>query len=200
MSTPIATGISLVSPPNGWNINGMYFDAWLRQYHNSSMTITQHPVESGANISDHCFLNPLRFNFELGVSDSTVKSLADLFNLTNYLPGGPSRSINAYTKLVGLQGTRELLTLTSKYGSYNNVLIDSIDVSDDWTTKNAMKATVSMVQVILADTETFQVSANPQATDQTSRGNLSPVPALGTWERIQYDQNNFLQILKQVHL
>lgn len=158
-------------PPNGWSLGGLFFDAWLRLQHTSSLTITQHPVESGAAITDHSFSNPLRFSFEIGVSDCA----------TSVIPGpyaGSSRSIRAFNALRAKQDTRQLLKLVTKYNTFENILIESMDVFDDFTTKNALKATVNLVQVIFVNTLSVLVSATPQVTDTTNRGDIpvQPVP------------------------
>lgn len=152
------------APPLSWNINGLYFDAWLTLNHQTSSTITQHPVETGAAISDHNFINPRRFSFEVGETDVVARPLVQ---------GSGTRSVNAYQAIVALEYSRQLLTLVSKYGTFNNILIESIDVRDDYRTKNAMKATINLVEVRLAQTRFTQVSANIPAVDQTNRGQVN---------------------------
>lgn len=160
------------SPPLAWNLGGMFFDAWLRLNHNNSLTITQHPVETGASITDHSYRNPNRFSFEIGMTD-TVEAPA--------FPGSATRSINAYNTLVALQQTRQLLTLVTKYGSYSNVLIEAIDVPDDFQTKYSLRATITLLEVILVSTQVTASNANPQAVNQTNRGQ---VPAQTITERV----------------
>lgn len=151
-------------PPIQWNIDGMMFDAWLSLHHSNSLTITEHPVESGAAIADHSYINPKRFSFQVGYTD-VVSSPA--------VQGAYTRSINAYIKLVELMNTRKLLTLTSKYGITKNILIENIDVPDDFSTKNAMKATVNLREIIIAELQFSKVSNNPQLTDTTNRGRIN---------------------------
>lgn len=179
-STPILTGGVSVQvpgpvPPNTWNINGMFFDAWLRLNHSNMLTVTRHPVETGANISDHCFVEPKRFSFDIGMTD--------VFSSPAY-PGTGTRSVNAYQALVDMMESRKLLTLTCKYGSYDNVLIESIDAPDDSKTVHAMKATINLVEIILVNTSIGKVTTNQHATNSTNRGKVSPRPALGTWELV----------------
>jgi len=153
-------------PPNGWTLGGLYFDAWLRLNHQNSLTITQHPVESGAQITDHSFVNPKRFSFEIGVSNVATSVIATQFQ------GGASRSVNAYNAILKLQESRQLLTLVSKYGTYENILIESIDAPDDFTTKEALKATINLYQVIIVQTVKVKVSSSVQVTNQTNRGQV----------------------------
>ena len=51
------------------SIGGLVFDAVLKTDHTSKVTATSHPVESGANISDHAFVEPAEISLEVGVSD-----------------------------------------------------------------------------------------------------------------------------------
>jgi len=154
--------------PLQWSLNNngtpLYFDAWLRLGHQTGLTITQHPVETGAAISDHSYVNPRRFTFDIGMTD-TINS--------NNVPGFPTRSISAYSLLLSLQESRQPLTLVSKYGTYRNILIETIDVSDTYVTKYALRATITLQQLILTNERNFKRSSNPQATDTTERGQLS---------------------------
>lgn len=153
--------------PLNWSLGGMRFDAWLRLQHSTSLTITQHPVETGASVTDHSYFNPRRFSFDIGMTDCVV---APQFQ------GDSNRSVNAYNALVDLQKSRQRLTLVSKYGIFPNILIESVDVSDDYSTKNAMKATITLLEIIVAKLHTVKASADPQVTDQTSRGQIPPQP------------------------
>jgi len=185
MSTPAVTGLSVSIAnkplPSGWNLNGLCFDAWLRLHHNNSLTYTQHPVESGANITDHSFVNPIRFSFDIGMTDC-VKSI-----IPGQFPATPTRAINAYNTLVQLQAAREFLTLDSKYGHFDYILIESIDVSDDYQTVEVLKATINLVQIIVADSQLTILTLNPNATNTTPRGQVSSQPIPGSLEAIQKD-------------
>jgi hypothetical protein len=151
-----------MAAPSTWNYGGLYFDAWLRLNHNSSLTITVHPVQIGAAVTDHAYRNQRRFSFDIGYSDTVASPI----------PGNSSRSINAYRILVDMQNSRKPQTLVSKYGSTENVLIESIDVTDDFRTKTALKATVTLVEIIQADARLQKLSLAPNATGSTNRGQV----------------------------
>ena len=51
------------------NIGGFFFDAFLKIDHNSRLKITDHPVEEGANIADHAYVEPQSLTMEVGMSD-----------------------------------------------------------------------------------------------------------------------------------
>ncbi len=159
-----------MAAPNEWSLGGLRFDAWLRLNQNSSLTITEHPVETGAAISDHSFRNPRRWSFDIGITDVIPGSVAG---------GSQSKAVNAYNTLVNLQLSRQLLTLRGKYGTYGNVLISDIDISDDYTTKTTARPTVVLQEVILASQSPLVISSNPQATNQTDKGAVTPAQPRG---------------------
>ena len=52
------------------NIGGWFFDAFLSINHESKLTITDHPIQSGSSITDHAFLESRTLTFEIGMSDA----------------------------------------------------------------------------------------------------------------------------------
>lgn len=163
--------------PFGWHIGPYFFDCWLNCSQSSTVTITSHPVALGANISDHAYSEPLEFSFEIGVSNTIAN---------NFFDGADQRSINAYNLLTQLQAKREFVEVGTKYGTYQNILIKNITVNDTFDSQDKMVALVTLQEVITANTQTYQVSANRQATDKTNRGNVPTTPPFGTIEYRKY--------------
>lgn len=58
---------------------GFYFDAFLREDHELGIRITEHPVQNGANISDHAYSLPVRLTLEILVSDAMDQILPGQF-------------------------------------------------------------------------------------------------------------------------
>ncbi len=162
------------APPGTWRLGDMRFDAWLRLGHSTGLTITQHPVETGANITDHSFVNPKRFTFDIGVTDVlTVPSFAGT---------AQKRHINAYNELVRLQETKTPLPLVSKYNTYRNILVESVNVFDDRETTDTLRAAINLMEIIIADVEEYAGgSLNPQATAVTNRGQIAPQQPNNRW-------------------
>lgn len=152
------------------NVGGWFFDAFLRLDHTSKLTITTHPVQTGANISDHAYLEPKELTIEIGMSD-TAKSLAD-----NQFEGGWSRSVKAYEILRSLQASRIPMQVLTRLGVYQNMLIETITVPDDYRTLYGLRATITMKEILVATVQTVKISSNPHITDSTNRGDLNAVP------------------------
>ncbi len=184
-STLITAGVKKTAPPTEWSLveptaDGKQivytFDAWLRLNHANAITVTQHPVQSGADITDHAYVNPKRFSFDIGVTDTVA---------TGRFSANPTRSINAYNTIQQLQARRVPLTLVSKYGVYENILIESLEASDDYQTSTALKATINLIEIIIADVQVYKLSAAQMATDITNRGNVPALPEFGTIQSIK---------------
>ena len=151
------------------NIGGFFFDAFIRMDHESKLTITEHPVQSGAAVNDHAFLNPRRLTMEVGMTDIAHSIVPSQFM------GGLPRSVVAFRLLQELQATRQLLRVLTRLQLYENMLIETITAPDDYTTRYALKATVAMKEIIVPSVKTVAISASPQITDTTNLGQAQPV-------------------------
>lgn len=151
------------------NIGGFFFDAFLSIDHTSKLNITEHPVETGANISDHAFVEPAELTMEIGMSDA-MKSIVN-----GQFKTGKSRSVTAYQVLKELQAQRVPLQVYTRLGLYKNMLIETITAPDDYKTKYGLRATVNLREVIIARTQTVKISSRPQVTATTNSGNVETV-------------------------
>lgn len=151
------------------NIAGFFFDAFLQISHTSSTTITSHPVETGAAIADHAFMNPAELVMQIGMTDVATSIIDDQFIQGN------SRSVTAFQVLQELQKQRQPMQVTTRLKVYQNMLIESISAPDDYMTLEGLKATVTLKEVFVASVQTVKVSARPQVTDSTNRGNVEPI-------------------------
>lgn len=181
----LSTGIKYEQPVpkqndrSVWNLDGYVFDGWLRLNHGVSATLTQHPVQYGSPISDHYFVNAREYSFEIGVTD-VVEAVQG-----RQYPGSSSKSINAYNAILALMGVNadgtrisnpKFLKLNSKYGYTDKVMIRNFDVPDDFMTNESLRATLTLVEVIVVGVRQVRVSRRPQQTDVTNRGRVNTVP------------------------
>lgn len=141
------------------NLGGYFFDAVFSVDTEHSLTVTQHPVQTGANISDHAFVNPIRMTMQVGVSDAMAYRAG-----ADYGGDGKTKSVQAYRLLCKLQELRTPMQVVTRLNTYQNMLIESIDVSDDASTLCALKATVNLVQVLVVNVGTEKVSARKWTT------------------------------------
>lgn len=161
-------------------IGGFIFDAVLDLRHQSTLTITEHPVETGATISDHAFINPRQLTIQIGMSDVAHDIIGDKFSQGN------SRSITAYQELKNLQISRMPFQVITRLDTYDNMLIKRMDTADDYTTRWGLKVVIELIEIYIAIVQTVKVSARPHVTDDTVRG---PV-------QVTTPPNSFLDKLK----
>ena len=160
------------------NVGGWFFDAFLKLDHSSTLKITEHPVQSGASITDHAFLEPKILTMEIGMSDAE----------SSFIPGqftqSWSRSASAFEVLRELQAQRIPVQILTRLGLYKNMLVETISAPDDFMTLFSLKVTVTFKEIIVATVQTVQVGASaappvsavPQITGQTAKGQVQPEP------------------------
>ena len=51
------------------NIAGYFFDGFMSVSHERKLTITQNPVETGASVVDHAYVNPTTVTMKIMMSD-----------------------------------------------------------------------------------------------------------------------------------
>ncbi len=155
------------------NISGYFFDAFLKLDHSSKLKITEHPVEEGANIADHAYVEPQSLTMEIGMSDVCTSYVDGQFNQSY------TRSVSAFDTLKTLQEKREPLTVHTRLKTYENMLIETITVPDDYMTLNGLRATIGLREIIVAKVKTVampnRTSAKPQKTGETKKGTVTPV-------------------------
>lgn len=148
------------------NIAGFIFDAFLAVNHRQELKVTEHPVETGAAISDHAYIMPAELRFEVGMSDAMTSVVNGQFD------SSWSRSRSAWDILKEIQASRIPLTALTRLGRYENLLITSLEQNDDYRTVTGLRATVVCKQILTAQVKMAAVSAQPQITDETQAGQL----------------------------
>jgi len=145
------------------------FDAVFRLDHFSRIKKTEHPVQSGANITDHAYIMPGEVVMEIGMSD-----VMDSFTSGMWTGTSQSKSVNAFQMLVKLQQSRVPITLTTRLMTYQNMVVDSVEPKDDFKTRHSLRATVRMSQIFMASVQVTGQSNDPQTTNSTEMGSSQP--------------------------
>ena len=150
------------------------FDAVFRLAHNQRLQKTQHPVQTGSNISDHAYLMPARIVLEIGMSDAMASYTAGQWD------SGASKSVTAYNIVLALQAFRVPLTLVTKLRNYYNMVIEDLDADDTYKTFASLKMRVTFSEVFVANTQIVTNSTLPQITDVTDLGIFTATPPTAT--------------------
>jgi hypothetical protein len=136
------------------SVGGLTFDAVLKTSHASKITTTSHPVESGANITDHAFVDPAEVTIEIGMTDCNGVGVSDAM----------------FKSLQALQTSRQPMTIQTRFKQYTNMLVISMSVPDDYMTMNALKAVLMCREIIIVGAATVAVSSQSQKSGSTSSG------------------------------
>ncbi|MFT8350027.1 phage baseplate protein [Clostridium saccharoperbutylacetonicum] len=151
------------------------FDAYFNIDHESKLSITEHPIQTGASISDHAYMEPRALTFEIGMSDVMQDLSLYVSGIKSFNVGDSvSRSVNAFTIIQKLQSDRIPIDVYTRLGIYKNMLIESIMVPDSKETPYALKATISLKELLVVNVTTVKVSARAQKTDSTNEGVQKP--------------------------
>ena len=174
-SQQLASGVVL--PPLGqqllyikYNVGGLFLDAFLKVVHTLNLTVTQHPVETGANISDHAYIEPAQLQISFLMSDCATSIIPGQFG------DWSSRSVSAFQALRQIQLQRVPVQITTRLNVYQNMLITSLLPTEDNTTCHGLRGTCTLQEIFVATVQTVQikVSANPQTTDSNTVGTVTP--------------------------
>ena len=160
------------------HLAGYFFDAFLNINYTSELTITNHPVQNGANVSDHAYQEPVSVKMEILMSDAAFKydddTGADANSNRTFAGMAYTRSVGAYRLLRQLQKERRVFTIGTRLEEFQNMMIESINVEDDVETLYGLKASVTLKQVFIANEKVVKVSIRSQTTESTATTVITP--------------------------
>lgn|SRR5487761_2553797 len=199
----------------------LFANVTIEERHEDDLEITDHPVETGATITDHAFKRPAELIVHAAWSNSpnqipgflggVAGALVNLQSgqLQNQLTTAAARGIGGsaignlavaqlnstvsnqvnaffaaensgagvgtntvqdiYQQLLSLQSSATLMTIYTGKRKYNNMLLKQIRVTTDVKTENSLDAVLTFRQVILVDTATIIVPADPTSQADPSK-------------------------------
>lgn len=176
-SEVIGVGASLLGNiltviPQG-NIGGIVVPVTLEETSTDLVTVTDHPVEAGSEISDHAYYRPAELTMRCGWSNSSsftlqsaasslfsgggISSFASTIFGQNPPVSGGGMSISdfvsgIYSQLLSLQQSLVPFDVITSIRRYTNMIMTSLAVTRDRRTSQALMVTASMRQVIIVST------------------------------------------------
>jgi hypothetical protein len=118
------------------SIGAFLLDATLREVHTAESEVTENPVEKGAAVSDHSRPKPVRITIDGLVTASPLQP-------------DPSRlqPSEVYQELIRAKDAGDLLTVKTKLATYDDMVIESISVTRDAGTGDALPFTATLKQI-----------------------------------------------------
>lgn len=169
---------------NGRSIGGIIPDVTISERHNDTLSITSHPVERGAAITDHAFVNPAELNMQVGFSDASLSALIDTVEnfddlissagdddfLSSVLNGtwGETYSIKMYQQLIALQRSREPIQIITRKRLYQNMLIQSITTETDPAHEYSAIITIVAREILLVSTQSSVLAPMSSHANKTT--------------------------------
>ena len=179
--TPTLQVTTTISYPTSY-----VFDAVLSLEHDQALTRTRHPVQTGAAVSSHAYIEPATLVLYVLMSDVTPQYAAAPQKQAPYIQpwtGNASKSVSAYQQMLALQNQRLPLTVVTRLRTYTNMLIDRIAPREDEKTITGARFRIEFGQVFLASTQASPISARPNDTDSTGLGTVNSVPPSATTQQ-----------------
>ena len=146
-------------------IGTVTLDVSISEQHTGTNEVTDHPVEEGVNIVDHVRPKPDTLKIE-GLVTNTPSPTSDApsFPVTvgdvTFLSKSKfdaARAGTAYSDLLALKENATLITVVTGLRTYDNMVIESLDVPRDARTGQALRFSCSLKQIRTAVVQTAKI-------------------------------------------
>lgn len=153
----------------------MRFDATVREDHVSTATITEHPIEEGASVSDHVRDDLDSIEMQIVVSNTPIDVPSDHADgvagsqqsvelrasdgsdlgsaLALVFDGTLARVRSVYEELLDLKERGQQLTVMTSLREYEDMVVKKVTPTRDAATGNSLVASVEFKQVSIVSSE-----------------------------------------------
>lgn len=191
---PNFAGFITIDPKR--SIGSIVAHVTIEEVGNDELQITEHPVELGANITDHAFKKPAELIVRCGWSNASLAGvIAGVKGLITALQGGDAFGSDyvsgVYNQLLALQESRIPFDVTTGKRLYTNMLMRSLGVTTDEHSEYTLMVTAVFKQVLIVQTQATTLpprddQAQPESTAETADTGVKQVaqsfPAPGGWQ------------------
>ena len=157
-------------------------DVVLQEEHHARLTITRNPVEFGADVTDHAYVEPKELRL-WGIIGPT-SGRAGIVN------GQPATRVSSgYQEIVALQESREPFDIVTGLDLYEDMLIEAVDVTRHKDNAGVLEFYAHCRQVIIVEGTHSAAASGPRAAiriadpetalraaTSVNRGQVSGVP------------------------
>lgn len=125
------------------NIGGFVANVTIEEDHNDEIEISDHPVEQGAEVSDHAYKRPPTVVITAGWSNSSIEAL-----------GNPFYVQQVYDALLNLQASLQPFEIVTGKRIYENMLMKRLSLKTDEKTEHALLVTAECRNIQIVSTQT----------------------------------------------
>lgn len=147
-------------------------DCVVEEVGNDSLQITEHPVETGATITDHAFKKPREVTLRWSWSDSS----------STYHAPEQGIVLQIYNALLTLQASLAPFTLYTGKSGYSNMLLASVNQTTTKDSEFSLQVVAICKEIIIVSTSSVSIaSASPPASaaHMTKPSSTAPVTNTG---------------------
>lgn len=151
--------------------------------HTDEVRVTDHPVDTGANVADHAIVMPAVVRCTFGWTDSLF---AVNYAIRNSILKGLTSTEDIYKELQKMMKARQPFSLQTGKRKYENVLITALRTSSTVETENSLIIDITFEEVRLAKAKTVtlakKLQKNPQDTASIAEGGQRALlPVIGSY-------------------
>ena len=173
-------------------IDTLELDCSVSETHTRANEVTDHPVEKGANVSDHARSKPDMLTLEGIVSNTPLNKQQQQrivesrgVNITSTSAsdapaGAVGYAEQGYAKLSELMDKKTLITVVTALRTYENMILETLTVPRDARTGDALRFTGTFKQIRLVDVQKTTVTVatkTPRANKKQKLGTQYGPPA-----------------------
>lgn len=165
-------------------IGGITVDTAIEQEHTDTTQITRKPVQAGAPITDHSYLDPSKVVLRCGWSNSSIAAAQAI--VAGFFSGSSMSAATyvdgIYSQLLALRDTRQPFTITTIRRKYPNMMFASLRLTTDRHTAQALMIEAALEQIIIVNTSTSTIApqanqATPESTAEVTSGGTKSLVA-----------------------
>ena len=166
--------VALLSKPNrsafvGENVSGptdvilIQFDASVSEVYTREKEVTQNPVESGGDVTDHTRTLPTEIEINGWVSDDPIIFLRSLRAEPSVRGGNPAtRAADAWRELNRIMDEESLVKVVTDLDEFPDMILTSIRVPRNKDKGRVLDATIRLKKIVIATTEVTEPPAPTQ--------------------------------------
>ncbi|AUO22526.1 phage baseplate protein [Pseudomonas sp. NC02] len=191
---PNFAGFITIDPKR--SIGSIVAHVTMEEVATDELQITEHPVELGANVTDHAFKKPADLVIRCGWSNASLGGVLNgVKGLVSALTGGDAFGSDyvsgVYNQLLALQESRIPFDVSTGKRLYTNMLMRSLSQTTDEKSEYTLMVTAVFKQVLIVQTQATTLppkddQAQPESTAETADAGTKQavvgVPAPGGWQ------------------
>lgn len=158
-------------------------DCAIEEEHSDTLTVTRHPVQQGANITDHAYKEPATLRLRWSWSNSAPGNnlgggfLGSLAKSFVGFGGSEDYVLQVYAKLLNMQVSGAPVQVSTGKRLYNNMMITGLAIKTNNDSEYALPMEIELTEVIFVNTQTAQTPSQDQMSQPQQ---TAPVETQGT--------------------